>query len=290
MSTPKAILAATDFSDASIAALTQAARLASATGATLHVLHVASSAASDELAAFFPDTKDFGLEEATDALTERIASRLAAVSAPKETQIHVRTGNPFKAIVAAIDEFSADLLMLGTTGVAGHRLGTVGGKCVRKAKINVLLVPAGFQGKFAHITACVDFSSLSKSVINNAAAIAKVDHAALTAIYAHEKVDQSIFNKGPSQDLIDKLPSVIEARFDKELRGHAADQPVTFAMVTCMSYSDGIVKHATESKTDLVVTGTTGRSGLAYMLLGTTAEKVIRDVGCAVLAVKPAHD
>ena len=58
-------------------------------------------------------------------------------------------------------------------------------------------------------------------------------------------------------------------------------------MTVCRSYSEGIVRHAADSGTSLVALGTTGRSGIAYLLLGTTAEKVIREVGCAVLAVKP---
>jgi nucleotide-binding universal stress UspA family protein len=287
MSELRTILAATDFSSGATAAVRQACRLASASGAALHIIHAPSMKGVDDLRAFFPDTAEFGEKEAIEALTERVAERLANSQAPKDTQIHVRPGNPYKSILAAIDEFNPDLLIMGSTGESDKRLGTVGGRCVRKAPCDVMLVPAGSEGAFAHITACVDFSDLSPAVLEAASSIAKLDKGSITALYAHEKVDESIFVKGPSQDLVDKLPAVLEDRFDGQLRKHAGDTDVSFTMVTCQSYSSGIVSHATESQTNLVVTGTTNRSGIAYMLLGTTAEKVIREVGCAVLAVKP---
>jgi universal stress protein A len=52
-----------------------------------------------------------------------------------------------------------------------------------------------------------------------------------------------------------------------------------------------IVRHAREIDADLVVIGTHGRSGLAHVLLGSTAEKVVRKSPCPVLTVRPqGHD
>lgn len=284
---PRSILAATDFSPASLAAVYQAGRLAEAHNAALHVIHAPSTAGVEELRAFFPDAGEFAQREAIEALTERVALRLSASNAPKDAQILVRPGNPYKSILGAIDEIRPDLLVIGSTGESDRKLGTVGGRCVRKAPCDVLLVPAESEGAFGHITACVDFSDLTRDVLKAASALASVDGGAVTALYAHETVDQSVFVQGPPQEMLDKLPRVLEERFDAELRPAMGGTPVSFTTITCKSYSSGIVRYASESGTDLVVTGTTNRSGLAYMLLGTTAEKVIREVGCAVLAVKP---
>jgi nucleotide-binding universal stress UspA family protein len=38
---------------------------------------------------------------------------------------------------------------------------------------------------------------------------------------------------------------------------------------------------------ELLVLGTVGRSGLAGMLIGNTAEEILRRVDCSVLALKP---
>jgi len=48
-----------------------------------------------------------------------------------------------------------------------------------------------------------------------------------------------------------------------------------------------IVRYAKEHDIDLIVIGTHGRSGLAHVLLGSVAEKVVRKAPCPVLSVRP---
>ncbi|REJ89635.1 MAG: universal stress protein [Planctomycetota bacterium] len=48
-----------------------------------------------------------------------------------------------------------------------------------------------------------------------------------------------------------------------------------------------IVRYAKEAEIDMIVLGTHGRSGLAHVLLGSTAEKVVRKAHCPVLTVRP---
>lgn len=51
--------------------------------------------------------------------------------------------------------------------------------------------------------------------------------------------------------------------------------------------ADEIVRYAAEAGVDLIVQGTHGRTGLAHVLLGSVAEKVVRRAPCAVLTVRP---
>jgi nucleotide-binding universal stress UspA family protein len=57
-----------------------------------------------------------------------------------------------------------------------------------------------------------------------------------------------------------------------------------------VSYARGIVEYATSTNADLVVIGTHGKSNLRYLLLGSTAERVLRHTGCSVLAVRPTDE
>jgi nucleotide-binding universal stress UspA family protein len=50
--------------------------------------------------------------------------------------------------------------------------------------------------------------------------------------------------------------------------------------------AEQIVRYAAESGTDLIVMGTQGRTGMERLLLGSVAEKVLRDATCSVLVVK----
>lgn len=50
-----------------------------------------------------------------------------------------------------------------------------------------------------------------------------------------------------------------------------------------------IVRAAAQLNVDLIVMGTHGRSGLKRMLLGSVAEKVVREAGCGVMVVREKH-
>jgi nucleotide-binding universal stress UspA family protein len=54
---------------------------------------------------------------------------------------------------------------------------------------------------------------------------------------------------------------------------------------------DTIIKYAREIDVDLIVMGTHGHTGLAHVLLGSVAEKVVRKAPCPVLTVRhPEHE
>ena len=44
---------------------------------------------------------------------------------------------------------------------------------------------------------------------------------------------------------------------------------------------------AQEMKADLVVMGTVARTGIPGLIMGNTAETILNNIGCSVLAVKP---
>lgn len=48
-----------------------------------------------------------------------------------------------------------------------------------------------------------------------------------------------------------------------------------------------IIRYAKEKNIDLIVLGTHGRSGLAHVLLGSVAEKIVRKAPCPVLSIHP---
>jgi nucleotide-binding universal stress UspA family protein len=50
-----------------------------------------------------------------------------------------------------------------------------------------------------------------------------------------------------------------------------------------------IVEHARQGGYDLIVMGTHGRSGIAHVILGSVAERVVRGAHCPVLIVRSAE-
>ena len=54
--------------------------------------------------------------------------------------------------------------------------------------------------------------------------------------------------------------------------------------------AEQLLKIARERKVDLVITSTHGRSGLAHLVMGSVAEKIIRHAPCPVLVVRAGVD
>jgi nucleotide-binding universal stress UspA family protein len=58
------------------------------------------------------------------------------------------------------------------------------------------------------------------------------------------------------------------------------------ALQTAGSAAQAIVDTDKRLKADLIIMGTHGRTGLAHMLMGSVAEKVVRTAACAVLTIR----
>lgn len=69
---------------------------------------------------------------------------------------------------------------------------------------------------------------------------------------------------------------------------HEAAQGVEAAEVLheAMNYGAGIADHAQEREADLIVIGTKGRTNLRYVLMGSTAERLLTRLPCSLLVVK----
>ena len=53
---------------------------------------------------------------------------------------------------------------------------------------------------------------------------------------------------------------------------------------------EGIVGHATDHAIDLLVIATHGRTGLSHVLLGSVAERIVREAPCPVLTIRDRRD
>jgi len=77
----------------------------------------------------------------------------------------------------------------------------------------------------------------------------------------------------------------------REFAGDTAGRPTRFAVVEAANHGHGIAEYARRVGVDLVVLGTRGRSNLGYVLLGSTVERLLREIPCSALALRsPAGD
>jgi nucleotide-binding universal stress UspA family protein len=140
-----------------------------------------------------------------------------------------------------------------------------------------------------HLVVAIDFSPLADAALERAMAIAKLHGARLTLVYAETVVDA-----GPISDdegavtaelgalaaaLKDDERRELDLRLDK-IRGAGVQVDTA---VRPGPPDETISALAEYLQADLIVIGTHGRTGVTRFLLGSVAERVVRNARCDVL-------
>jgi nucleotide-binding universal stress UspA family protein len=143
---------------------------------------------------------------------------------------------------------------------------------------------------FRTILVPIDFSDCSRRALEVARSLAKQagpTHLILIHAYfvpielealareAHEPILE-VVSQHATGDLERMLAELQDEGISAEFAAHRG------------SPERAIVAAATEKDADLIVMGTHGRTGLAHVLLGSVAERVVRTAPCPVITVKPA--
>jgi nucleotide-binding universal stress UspA family protein len=86
---------------------------------------------------------------------------------------------------------------------------------------------------------------------------------------------------------IDKLQGISEDSLKSFVENHMFDlQPLPVTKVLVGRPAEEIANYAKEIDAQMIVIATRGQSGLAHMVLGSTAEGVVRAAKCPVLTVR----
>lgn len=290
------IVVGIDFNPSSAVALQEALRIARFNSAVVRAVHVIDTLVAFELeealSEFQKDVRNGLIDDATQAWNTFSAGIEGATNVP----IDIRIDNRVRGILAAAKDASADLLVLGAFGVrvpdAGF--GTVATACVRHANTEVLLVRDTHSGKFKTVVACVDFSPASLIALHQAALVAMQDDAALHVLHVFDAPWHHLHYRAPTPEAepsfqrqyLDGLERRL-ATFASELGREISFLKPHFELFDCRGHRWGITEYAAKVGADLLVLGTRGRSNIRDVLMGTTAEKVLRGSTCSVLAVKP---
>ena len=215
-------------------------------------------------------------------------------------QIEVRSGEPWREIVAVAEVMRADLVVLGTHGRSGLQhlfLGSVTERLIRRLPCPVLTVAReegrtwAAPGLISRILCATDFSDTSNEAVNLAFAIAGKGGAEVLLLHVVENLEE--VREAASRVLID-----VEAlRADVERRSRArllevidgAGEPGVPAeprAVLGCAYKETLRLAATE-RIDLIVIGAQGHGLFEHLFSGSNAQHVIRAATCPVLTVRP---
>jgi nucleotide-binding universal stress UspA family protein len=279
----KSIVVGIDFSVCSRAALDRARRLASWSGAAVHPLHIVELPALDsyEERALTP----LQLEIRAGLLAEANARWVAFSEGDGDAQrlqLIVGFGGRLECLRSRLAALSADLLVLGAYGAARPNvgMGTLATGCIRAAPVDVLVVRDTCREPFHTVAVGIDFSEDSRAALESAAMLAQGEGAKLRAVHVVPDTPDSYSR------LRTELTPMLQAFVAPTADAHQG-LDVRCHVYPYSGYRSGILEFATLVNADLVVVGTRGRSNLRDVVLGSTAEKVLRDTVVAVWASKP---
>jgi nucleotide-binding universal stress UspA family protein len=141
--------------------------------------------------------------------------------------------------------------------------------------------------KIEKILVPLDFSSASMKALDYAVSLAKQFHAAIHLVHVYPPDEAS--SVSGAGHLLFQSAEVIE-RLNEELTGIHRQHVPAFRPENChvrggRPYQE-IVSLAREIDADLIALSTRGHSGLKHLLLGSTAERVVRSARCPVLVTR----
>jgi nucleotide-binding universal stress UspA family protein len=143
------------------------------------------------------------------------------------------------------------------------------------------------------ILAPTDFSPHSERAVRYACRLAERFGADLHLLH----ILSDVIPAGPDPMLMPSLPPEFyqenEERARETLHGLLKPDWGTPASVTAEvrwgSPVESIVDYAQDHQIDMIVIATHGRTGLSHVLLGSVAERIVREAPCPVLTIRDRH-
>lgn len=291
------IIVGVDFSPASAAALAQGLRFAEWNRSSLHVVHVINTLVAVEL------------QEALSPMVQQIQDALIAdarqawqafapeVGDKSNIDFAVAVNNELVEILRRVNERKADLLILGVRGhSSGRGAGVLASQAVRRATCKVLLVREGQPGPFKNVVVGIDFSATSRLALQAALRITAQDGGVLRIVHVARPPWTRFHYRAPTLATSPEFQHQYLEAYRRRLEDFCrqANPEIDWAkpefqIIENNSHGEGLTGYVHGVGADLVVLGTRGHTNLRDMLIGSTAERVVRDAPCAILAIKPGE-
>lgn len=284
-------------------ALERAAGLAETNQAALSVVQVIQALPRElqRITVLDPDDlRRMIQEEQEEKLKRRIAS---IASGSLQVSSKVLFGTPFLEIIREVVRNNHDLVMMaaeGRGGLSQSLFGSTEMHLMRKCPCPVWITKSNESRRYARIAAAVDpdpsdaeKTALNLKILELARALALRDSGELHIVHAWrlEWFWQLHTHRELSQEKIDGIKTAMKSTHEqwlKELVESANPQDVHFQVHLLDGEAGAVIpEFSREKQIDALVMGTVCRTGIEGFLIGNTAEKILPQVDCSVLTVKP---
>lgn len=201
-----------------------------------------------------------------------------------EVKADVREGHAVFRLLETASENDVDLIICGKD--AG--IPSLGERLSRKAPSSVCVVPDGNWSDFSKPMVAIDFSDHSSDALDVATAFASAQGISrITAVNVSESSPYASRAAIPEEEIraMNRAhhEESLSAFFkEKDTRGLAVEQRVIDGSAAPFD----LLRFAADEAFDLIVMGCRGKDAISSLLLGSTAEEVLKGAKVPVVAVK----
>lgn len=235
----------------------------------------------------------------------------ASLDGAFQAKIELRVGKKYIETIRAVKASDFDLVVKEADEFSwlDRFLGSDDMHLLRKCPCPVWLMKKNEKPDYDHIMAAVDFETgygdssneeLNTMIIDLASSLSLSDFASLHVVNVYDVPEAGFISLWVEQpDKVER--ELYESEY--RLRKHKMDSLLndlkhrlgeeSYKYVSPRSHivqgmpGRELPKVATDIKADLVVMGTVARTGIAGLVIGNTAETVLSQLQCSVLAIKP---
>lgn len=229
-------------------------------------------------------------EEIENNLTERMnAVSKEKIDENRLNEAVISMGNPAQSIIDISDDYDYIIMSThGRTGFTRFLLGSVSEKVLRLSHTPVIVVENESEiDHFKKILVTTDFSDNSTVAYPHAIKIAEKAGADIDLLHviSFDQLDDELADKSIKKIREDRIKLLAKEHF-RSFKGKVN----TKVIVSPDSPHEAIFKYVKENPYNLIVMSTVGRTGINYLMMGSTTANLVRHVKTAVLSVNPRKE
>ena len=251
----------------------------------------------------------------SDIMAQQIQGVLSAISpwtiqaqqmgVPLKTQVEF--GKPFYKAIQTVLKTDIDLVIKTTdeieSSLSHYVFGSQDLHLLRKCPCPVLLYKEDSKLPFEQVMGSIDLdidieppqpNAHNEAILNSALVMTEHDHAALTVVHAWQTDAENLiryWNTDISNAEVIRFTKSVHQQhvlaFEHEIKMCRAQRPYLKVLLPKGHAEQVIPQIVQDQKIDLLVMGTLGRNGLPGLIIGNTAETILEQIQCSVLAIKP---
>jgi universal stress protein E len=211
-----------------------------------------------------------------------------------EAKIHYCQDRVWMEITRMALRDRADLVIVGKRNVSresGRRLGTVAIKLLRKCPCPVWVVRPAHDLVHRLVLAATDLSPVGDLAVRYGAYLSERHNCNLHVVHAWQmpialQMRAHRLEEGEFTEAIDEIKKKCAAQIESNLTEYKCTDGLTIH--SSKGAPSQVIREAVAHlDPDILVMGSISRAGIAGVLLGSTAERLLDRVDCSILAVKP---